>query len=151
MPLTLFVTVQLKTLIKTNMCTPRRDLHWWRQQKRGVLCKQCWWLQASQKVVHQWCCYREMAYTLALPVETLSTLATASEITQTLKLVLQLARHCLHLFAYSAYLVGCAVLYRSTHSPDSSSKSLLGTAQQAAVLLVHHLHVARSKQYQRMC
>lgn len=44
-----------------------------------------------------------MAYTLALPLEALSTLATASEITHTLKLVLQLARHCLHLFAYSAY------------------------------------------------
>ena len=52
---------------------------------------------------------------------------------------------------YSAYLVGCTVLYRSTYSADSSSKSLLGTAQQAAVLLVHHLHVARSKQYQSMC
>ena len=35
--------------------------------------------------------------------------------------------------------------------PDSSSKSLLGTAQQAAVLLVHHLHVARSIQYQSVC
>ena len=92
-----------------------------------------------------------MEYTVALPAEILPTLATASEITQTVKFVLQLSRQCLHLFACPAYLERCTVLYRSTHSSESSSESLLGIAQQAAVLLGHHRHIARSTQHQSVC